>query len=179
MQLNFDSFTINPIQIKDAWSLCDFIISNEARLKRYFPKTVEKNLTPTLSKLFVEKKVAQFKNKEEFLFTLKENETDCLVGLVYLKKLDWRVKEGEFAYCIGYPFEGQKIISKTIKLLSEFAFKELNLNTLQIIVHKDNIASVKVATHNNFKWKTTLENEFTPDNENPLDMELFELYNER
>lgn len=178
MQLNFDSFIINPIQIQDAWAICDFVVSNEDRLKRYFPKTLEQNLTPDLSKLFVEQKVNQFQNKKEFLFTLKEKETKCLVGLIYLKKLEWSVKEGEFAYCIGYPFERQKIISKAIKLLSDYAFKDLNLKTLQIIVHKDNIASIKVATNNNYIWKTTLKNEFTPNNENPLDMELFELYNE-
>ncbi len=92
MQLNFDSFYIEPIQLKDAWNLCDFIVSNEDRLKRYFPKTLSENLTPTLSQFFVEKKVRQFNLKEEFLFTLKEQNTNAFVGLVYIKELDWDKK---------------------------------------------------------------------------------------
>ena len=55
MITEFDSYYIEAIQEKDAWSLCDFMVSNENRLKRFFPETLEKNLTPTLSKLFCEK----------------------------------------------------------------------------------------------------------------------------
>ena len=49
MITEFDSYYIEAIQEKDAWSLCDFMVSNEDRLKRFFPETLEKNLTPTLS----------------------------------------------------------------------------------------------------------------------------------
>ena len=85
MQLNFDSFYIEPIQLKDAWNLCNFIVSNEDRLKSYFPKTLSENLTPTLSQFFVEKKVSLFNLKEEFLFAIKEQKTNAFVGLVYIK----------------------------------------------------------------------------------------------
>ncbi|AUP79308.1 GNAT family N-acetyltransferase [Flavivirga eckloniae] len=176
--LSFNGYNIEPIQLKDAWNLCDFIVANEDRLKRYFPKTLKQNLTPDLSKYFVEKKVKQFGLKEELLFTIKENEPNTLVGLVYLKELDWNKKQGEFAYCIGYPFEEKGIMTKTIGKLSEYAFAQLGLETLQIIVHKDNIASVKVAEKCNFIWKRTLNNEYTPPGETPLNMELYELYRE-
>ncbi|WP_347923153.1 GNAT family protein [Pontimicrobium sp. SW4] len=176
MRLSFDSFYIVPIQLKDAWSLCNFIVSNEDRLKRYFPKTLSENLTPTLSQFFVEKKVRQFKLKEEFLFTLKEEKTNALVGLIYLKELNWNKKQGEFAYCIGYPFKGQGLTSKAIKELSNHAFETLGVETLQIIAHRTNIGSIKVAENNNFKWVKTLVKGFTPTNEDPIDMELYELY---
>ena len=63
--------------------------------------------------------------------------------------------------------------------MSKFAFEELGLKTIQIIAHKTNIGSCKVAEKNGFVWKTTLLNEFTPTNEAALDMELYELYNEK
>ena len=176
--LNFNGYIIEPIQLKDAWSICNFIVANEDRLRRYFPKTLEQNLTPDLSKFFVQKKVKQFALKEEFLFTIKEKETGELTGLVYIKELDWDKKQGEFAYCVGYPFEGKGIIAKAINTLSEYAFINLGLETLQIIVHKDNIASVKVAEKCHFIWKRTLNNEFTPPGEKPLNMELYQLASE-
>ncbi len=178
MRLNLDSYYIEPIKTKDAWNLCNFIVSNEDRLKRYFPKTLEQNLTPDLSKRFVELKVKHFNLKDEFLFIIKEKESNTITGMVYIKELDWVKKQGEFAYCIGYPFEGKKITSKSVNALSEYAFNNLNIETLQIIVHKENIASVKVAENCNFIWKKTLKNEFTPTGEKALDMELYELYNE-
>ena len=176
MYFNLESYYIEPIKTQDAWSICDFIVANEDRLKRYFPKTLEQNLTPNLSKRFTEKKVKQFQNEEEFLFTLKQKETNQLVGLIYIKEIDAVKKQGEFAYCIGYPFEGKGLTTKAVKILCDYAFKGLDLKTLQIIVHKDNLASVKIAENCNFIWKKTLKNAFTPPGETPLDMELYELY---
>ena len=174
----FDGFYIHPIKVKDAWHLCDFIISNEDRLKSFFPETLAQNLTPDLSQHFVEKKVKQFDTKQEFLFIIKEKVSHYLIGLIYLKELNWIKKQGEFAYCIGYPYERKGIISKSIELLSQYAFNDLKLKILQIIVHKTNIGSIKVAENCNYMWQRTLKKEYTPPNKKPLDMELYELYKE-
>jgi len=176
MVAQFNGFEINPVHEGDAWKICDFCVANADRFKRYFPKTLEQNLNPTLSQFFVEKKAKQFKNEEEFLFTIKHSESRELAGLVYIKELDWKTKQGEFAYCIGYTFEGQGITTNAVEALSKYAFNDLGLKTLQIIAHKDNLPSVKVAINNSFKWQKTLLNGFTPTGEQPLDMELYELY---
>jgi len=176
MVAQFNGFEINPVHEGDAWKICDFCVANADRFKHYFPKTLEQNLNPALSQLFVEKKAKQFKNEEEFLFTIKHSETRELAGLVYIKELDWKTKKGEFAYCISYTFEGQGLTSKTINALSKYAFNNLGLKTLQIIVNKGNLGSVTVATKNNFGWQKTILNGFTPPGEQPLDMELYELY---
>ena len=178
MQLNFNSYKIEPIKIEDAWSICDFVNANEIGLKRFFPLTLKENLTPELAKIFAQKKIKEFNLKEEFLFIIKEQKTNQLIGLIYLKKLDWTKKEGELAYCISYPFEGKGITTNAVKVLSDYVFKNLNLKTLQIIVHQSNIPSVKVAENCNFIWIKTLKNEHTPPVEKPLDMELYELYHE-
>ena len=178
MQLSFKDYHIEPIKISDAWPLCNFAVANEDRLKRYFPKTLRQNLAPGLSGFFVEKMVKSFNQKEAFLFTIKEKGSNQIAGLVYIKDLDWTKKQAEFAYCIGYQFEGQGVTTNAIKVLSDYAFDSLALKTLQIIVHKDNLASVSVAKNNNFIWIKTLENEHTPPGEAPLDMELYELYHE-
>jgi ribosomal-protein-alanine N-acetyltransferase len=178
MQLNFGSYYISPIQPKDGWPICDFVVANEDRLKRYFPKTLEQNLTPDLAHIFVSKKVKQFEAKEEFLFTLRENISNKLIGLVYIKEVNWASKQGELAYCIDYSAESKGLTTETVKQLSDYAFETLRLETLQIIVHKSNIGSLKVAENNNFTHIKTLYNEFTPPGENPLNMELYELYKE-
>lgn len=174
----FDGFEINPIHESDAWKVCGFMVANSDRFKRYFPGTLKENLNPTLSQLFVEQKLRQFSKKEEFLFTLKHSETRKLAAIIYIKELDWSIKQGEFAYCIDYNFKGKGLVSKVVNTLSKYAFTTLKLETLQIIVHKDNLPSVNVALNNGFLWQRTLEKEFTPNGEQPLDMELYELYKE-
>ena len=96
---------------------------------------------------------------------------------MYIKELHKVIGQGEFAYCIDYNFEGQGIISTGVTKLCDYAFTDLALNRLQIIAHKNNTSSVKVAEHCGFTWQKTLKNHFTPPNSNPLDMELYERFN--
>jgi len=180
MIVRFDGFEISPIHDGDAWKICDFVVTNTDRLKLFFPVTLEQNLNPTLSQIYVENRVKAFKNKEGFVFTIKQSETRKFVGLIIIKSIDWTIKRGEYAYAIDYNFNGQGLMTKAIEKLTYYAFNELGLETLQIIVHKDNAPSVNVALNNSFKWQKTLEKGFTPTGEQPLDMELYELYkNER
>lgn len=99
--------------------------------------------------------------------------------MIIIKKIDWTNRIGELAYCIENNFEGKGLISKVVKVISSFAYNELELKTLQIIAHKTNFGSIKVAENNGFIWQRTLIDEFTPTNELPLNMELYELTNER
>jgi len=173
--IDFEYYFIEPIHEKYAWRICDFVVTNSDRLKRFFPKTLEQNLTPGLAKIFVDRKVEQFNDREEFLFVLKEKKDRTVIGLVYIKKLDWEKKRAELAYCIGYQYEGKGRMSQAVRTLSDYAFENLNLNTLEIIVHRTNIGSVRVAEKCSYIWERTLPKEHTPPNEEPLDMELYEL----
>ena len=173
---HFEDFSIESIHEKYAWRICDFVTVNSERLQRYFPKTLAKNLTPTLSEIFVEQKVREYRKEEEFLFVLKDYESRTVIGLAYIKELDWNKKQAELAYCIGYQYEGKGITSLAIDALSKYAVSDLGLQTLQIIVHKTNIGSVRIAEKSGYTWQKTLPKEHTPPNEVPLDMELYELY---
>jgi len=123
----------------------------------------------------VDEKVRQFINKEEFLFVLKERENRTVIGLTYIKKLDWKAKQAELAYCIGYQYEGKGWMTEAVQALSRYAFDKLGLKTLQIIVHESNLGSIKVAEKCGYIWKRTLKKEHTPPKEAPLDMELYAL----
>ena len=174
--ISLDQINIQPIDLKDAWNVCNFAVANDYRMKQYFPITLEQNLTPDLSNRFTMLKSKEFANNEEYLFTAKPKNGKSIVALVYIKELDWDKKQGEFAYCVDYNWEGKGITTEIVKVLSDHAFQKLGLEVLQIIVHKENTGSVRVAEKCNFTWQRTLKNEYTPPGEAPLDMELYELY---
>ncbi|WP_317198354.1 GNAT family N-acetyltransferase [Aurantibacter crassamenti] len=176
MIVQFQEYGIDSIHEKYAWRICDLMVTNAERFKRYFPKTLEQNRTPDLSKYFVEKKLKQFNKKEEFLFVLKEIKDRKVIGLVYIKEIDWITKQAELAYCIDYKYNGKGITTEAVKYLSNFALKNLELLSLQIIVHESNLASIKVAEKCGYIWTKKLPKEHTTPNEKPLDMELYELY---
>lgn len=179
MFLELENYYLDGIHEKYAWRICDFCITNSERLRRFFPLTLEQNLTPDLSKHFVEKKVKEFHAKEEFLFVLKEKKDHRIIGLLYLKELDWKKKQGELAYAIDYTVSGKGYMTKAVHEISAWAFEQLQLKTLQIIAHNTNKASIRVAEKCGYIWKRMLIAAHTPPGENPLDMELYELSYER
>lgn len=167
---------VSKVSLKDAWGICDFVNANESRLSTFFPKTLADNLTPDLANRFVEIKTKEFENNLEYLFTVKTNQSRKIIGLVYIKELDWEKKQGEFAYAIDYNFEGKGITSKIVKSLSEYAFASLDLEILQIIAHKTNLPSIKVAEKTGFIWVKTLLKSYAPPGKEAMDMELYECY---
>lgn len=171
-------FIINPLNTNDTCKLHQFIIDNTERLKKYFPVTLSSNSTLEKTAEYIVTKNKEIEERSNFTLAIRDKES-IIIGLMILKKIDWSKKIGEFAYCIGSDHEGKGYTSKAVKEMMEFAFNELKLKTLQIIAHKSNVGSCKVAGNCGFTWKRTLLNEFTPANETPLDMELYELENEK
>ena len=170
-----ENFRIEPLIPEEATSLCRFMVSNTNRFNRYLPKTLAENTNPTDSEAYINRKNWEADEKVEFTFAIKEKVSGNIVGLIILKDLDWDKKQGEFAYCIDKGWEGKGVMTAVVENLSSYAFSELQLKVLHIIAHQSNIASLKVAENAGFVWKMTLNNEHTPPNEPPMDMELYEL----
>ncbi len=170
-----ENFIIDKLKITDANQLHQFILENNERFTRFFPRTLSNNATIEKSIEYIKVKSKEIQDRTNFTFAIRTIDTQKIVGLIIIKKINWTTKTAEFAYCIDAKLEGKGLIKKAVAVMSKFAFNELEMQTLQIIAHKTNLASVKVAEKTGFIWRKTLLNEFTPLNETPLDMELYEL----
>lgn len=170
-----DNFIIDKLKSTDEKQLFQFIFENRERFQKFFPVTLYSNSSIEKSSEYIAIKIKEIQEKTNFTFAIREVSSQEIVGLIIIKKIDWKTKTGEFAYCIGYNSERKGLITKAVLAMSKYAFDALELNTLQIIAHKTNLSSVKVAENAGFTWKSKLLNEFTPLNETPLNMELFEL----
>lgn len=168
-------FSIDPLQPTDANQLYQFMVDNTDRLSYYFPKTLAGNSTLEETRRYIGLKQKEIQDKTNYTFAIRQKGTGTIAGLVILKKIDWHKQQGELAYCIGAAFEKKGFTTFAVSQMKAFVFDRLSLNTIQIIAHKTNIGSIKVATNNGFTWQRTLPNEFTPTNELPLDMELYEV----
>lgn len=174
-----ENFIIDKLKPSDVDELHLFLMENAERFRRFFSLTLSSNATVEKSAEYIEIKEREIQQKVNFTFAIRETDSQKIIGLIIIKKIDWTKRIGELAFCIGSNFEGKGLVTKAVKAISDFAYNELDLKTLQIIAHKTNLASVKVAQNSNFIWKKTLLNEFTPINESPLDMELYEHMNEK
>lgn len=177
--MNTENLIINPLKSADANQLHQFVVDNNDRLKKYFPVTLSSNSNLEKTTEYITIKNKEIEEKSCYTFAIRDKNLKIIVGLIIIKKIDWNKNQGEFAYCIDAQFEGKGLITFAVKEMTKFAFEELGLKTLQIISHKTNFSSVNVAENSGFVWRKTLLNEFKPSDGIPLNMELYELINER
>lgn len=164
---------ISRIAPENAPALHTLMVSNSAYFQPYFPATVAINTSLRDSTMFIKEILEDSALKKQYLYTITYKGE--LIGLVYIKELDWENNQGELAYCIAENFSRKGIISKAIQHITSLAFTKLNIKNLVIIAHKTNIGSIKAAENCGFTHTKTLKNEFTPTGGKPLDMELYEL----
>ena len=171
-----ETIYITELKMEDARALFELMDFNREHFESYFPVTLSENKSTKDSEAYILKKAKENKSMSCLTLAVKDKSSMTLTGLIILKNIDRVKKQAEFAYGVGKAFEGRGLTSLAVKQLSYHAFTKLDLTTLQIITHKDNIGSCKVAEKCGFQWKKTLKNEFTPPKGKPLDMELYELY---
>jgi len=174
--LETDTFLIDKLRAKDAFSLSRMMVTNKGRFARFFPMTLAQNLSEEASKAYILLKNIEIDYKSEFTFAIRERKEQNVAGLLILKEIDWKTLQGEIAYCIDQKYEGMGWTSRAVTAFSQFALAELGLQRLRIIVHQTNKASVRVAMKSGYIWQRTLSKAYTPPDESVLDMELYELY---
>lgn len=172
-----ENFKIDALNALDEADLFQFINSNSDHLKYYFPKTLSDNSTLEKTKEYIVLKEKEISEKRNYVFIVRELKSDKIAGLIIIKKINWLTKQAELAYCVGSEFQGKRITTFAVAEIIKFCFDDLDIKIIQIIARKTNLGSIKVAINNGFIWQRTLKNEFTPINELPLDMELYELLN--
>lgn len=172
------TFSIETFDLEDVNSLHTMMQNNADRFQRYFPLTLSNNDTLEKSNSYIELKKKEITNRTEFTYAIKDFYTQNVIGVIIIKEVDWSIVQGELAYCIDKAFGGKGIMTQAVKAISQYAIEQLGFRRLQIIVHKSNMPSLTVAEKSAYLWQRTLLNEYTPPNEKPLNMELYELIKE-
>lgn len=81
----------------------------------------------------------------EYGFAIKDLKNDSFIGCCGVNNINWRDKYANLGYWVRRSHSGQGIATSTTLLLAQFAFKELSLNRVEIVVATNNVASTRVA----------------------------------
>ncbi len=90
---------------------------------------------------FVQSKAGK---SDEILLAICHKEQNLHIGNIKLGPINWIHRRAEISLFIGDKnFWGQGIAQQAIELVTQFAFKQLNLNKLMAGAYENNIASIK------------------------------------
>lgn len=69
----------------------------------------------------------------------------ALLGTIGVARIDWVHARGEVGYWLGAPARGRGAARRAVELLAGWAFAEVGLHRLEILVEPSNVASQRVA----------------------------------
>ena len=102
------------------------------------------------SKMFTD----EWANGKIFAYSLILKATNRLIGSIDLHNIDNDNYKAEIGYWLAQQENGKGLMSRAVKLIEKTAF-ELGFHRIELEIQKDNLSSIRVAEHNNYKFEGT------------------------
>ncbi|ANS75276.1 ribosomal-protein-serine acetyltransferase [Paenibacillus yonginensis] len=147
------SLFISLLETGDAESLFNLIDRNRSHIGEWlkFPNVT---LKVEDSRNFIEMVRMRYARNEGYWLGIWLEEK--LIGSIGFLFFDFDNKKTEIGYWIDKEYEGHGLISKTIKVLIEYAFKDLGLNKIEIGMAVQNLRSRAIPEKLGFKHEGTI-----------------------
>ncbi|MCP4438846.1 MAG: GNAT family N-acetyltransferase [Aureispira sp.] len=148
------------IALEDAPAFLDLIEKNRARLQPYFPVSTIKIKDLASAEDYITQKIRQAGERTLYCWVMEGLESHQLIGVCFIKSIDWRVPKCELAYYVGQKFEKKGLSSKMVREVLNYCFDELKMEKVFLRIDPKNIGSQRVAIKNGFEQEGYLHNEF-------------------
>ena len=156
---------------EDASQFHEIVSANKSRLSRYFPITISRTKSLKATKEYLVAYSLKQDLKDFYVFGLfKDNQ---LIGVLFVKSINWEIPKCELAYFIDQDWEGKGITTWGVDQLTKFCFKKLEMNKIFLRFERSNFSSRKVALKNGFRKEGTLRSEFKVETGELIDLEYF------
>ena len=149
MEFKIDNHVIlRQLKKEDAIDLFTAIDSQREYLGRWLP-FVEHTKSVSDTQAFVNSVVNSPADKIEFTFIIQVD--GKFAGLIGFKDTDRTNRKTEIGYWLSGEYQGRGVMTKSVKRLCEFAFRELNINRIQIKCAVGNSSSIAIPERIGFK----------------------------
>ncbi|WP_078551957.1 GNAT family N-acetyltransferase [Bacillus alkalicellulosilyticus] len=108
------------------------------------------------TKAFIEKSLHRFSENNGFWAGIWHK--DKIVGSIGYLYIDWNNQKTEIGYWLGKDYEGLGLATKACRLFIEHAFRELQLNKVEINVAPENVKSRAIPERLGFTKEGTIRN---------------------
>jgi len=150
-----DEIGIRPYRPEDVSLLYD-AARESIEFAYHFLPWCHPNYSINDAKQWVESCAQAWKDAEEYSFVIFELANKQFLGGVGINKVDQKDKVANLGYWIRKSALGKSYAVQASLLAAKFAFRELHLNRLEIIMAVDNIASKRVAEKMGAKYEGQL-----------------------
>ncbi|PLX05908.1 MAG: N-acetyltransferase [Marinilabiliales bacterium] len=98
---------------------------------------------------FVDSVIESMDRTQDYIFTIRYDSK--FAGIIGFKGTDSQNKKTEIGYWLAQEFQGKGLVSRAVKILTEFAFGPMNMNRVQIKVAVKNYKSKNIPERLGYK----------------------------
>lgn len=150
----FDQFQIKPLNTENPGKLFHLLNNNRERLENDFPVTIGNAKTFEKLEDYCIQIQEKVKNKTYLPYIIYSNHE--WIGFLDVKRIDWSFPKGEIGYFMDEKFEGQGLMTKAIKVWTEYLVDKYQFIKLVARIDIANVGSSKVVLKNGFQLEGTL-----------------------
>jgi len=136
--------TLRPFEAQDVEMLYEATIESLADLCGWM-NWCRQDYSLDHCRQFLAQSAAEWESGEAYNFAIVDSSNQSLCGSIGLNRIDYAVGSANVGYWVRRSKSGRGIASKALRLSGRFAFEELRLERVEIVVPQGNLASRRVA----------------------------------
>ncbi len=149
---------IRRFREQDGEVFFQLIQNNRERLEDRFPRLAGVHSVEEAT-VYIHEQLAAWYLQQNYSFAVWDTDSANIIGFIQLINIDWAIPKSEGLLFIDRTFEGQGIMTEVVLTLLNFAFEQLQLKKLNMIVASDNYAAQRLARKCGFRREGDLRNE--------------------
>ncbi|QEC67448.1 GNAT family N-acetyltransferase [Panacibacter ginsenosidivorans] len=152
-QLSTERLLLRSLQPSDANEI--FALRSDDTINKYINRPKAKTIED--AEQFITKILNAIENNQSIWWAITLKTESTLAGGILLWNINKEKNEAEIGYELLPHYHGKGIAREAIEKVIEYGFDQMNLQSIVALVHKENIASVKLLEKNNFIFDADTE----------------------
>lgn len=177
--INFENYSIRPLEISDLDAYFDLVERNRARLADFFTGTVSRTKDRAETAIFLkeldEKRVA----KTYFPFILLDNQTNEFIAFLDLKNIDWTIPKTEIGCYTDAKFAGKGLTTKAMQQFLDYCFDHFQFKKIFLRTHHANKSAQIIAEKCGFELEGHIRMDYKTTSGEIVDLMYYGKINEK
>jgi len=157
-EFHTERLIIRAPRLEDAEVLWQSVMNSHVALKEWMPWARDMQ-TLEQTTINLRQAIADFVTRKDLRLHMFLKETGEFVGSSGLHRINWDVRKFEIGYWIDSKFEGKGLMTEACVAITNFAFKDLKANRVEVRCDSENVRSRSVAERAGFSVEGILRND--------------------
>ncbi|GAA4272174.1 GNAT family protein [Aquimarina gracilis] len=158
--INFENYTIRPLELRDLEPYFYLVDRNRKRLEDFFTGTVSRTANITETASFLQEIVQKREAKQYFPYLLVDNTTNDFIAFFDLKNVDWSIPKTEIGCYTDEKYSGKGLTTRAMKLFIPYCFDHFNFKKIFLRTHHSNKAAQVLAEKCGFEVEGVIKMDY-------------------